>query len=51
MKLSMAASTSASHDFVVMITNKFHLPSQDVFTNEALVCIKQLLTFIQARVI
>ena len=49
MELSMAASNIASRDSVVMIPNNFY-PSQDDFTFEALVWIKEQKMFIQARV-
>ena len=45
--LSVMASTSASHNSVVMIPSKFH--PHVSFASEALIWIKERKTFIQAR--
>ena len=49
MDLSVMASTSASHNSVVMITSKFH--PQFIFASEALVWIEERKTFIWARAV
>ena len=49
MDLSVMASTSASHNSVVMIPSKFH--PQFIFASEALVWIEERKTFIRARAV
>ena len=49
MDLSVMASTSASHNSVVMIPSKFH--PQVIFASEALVWIEERKTFIRARAV
>ena len=49
MDLSVMASTSASHNSVVVIPSKFH--PQVIFASEALVWIEEQKTFIRARAV